>query len=596
MSHSEQTTLTADERLLLADVTGDEAWQLVERFAALRRESGSEDERQAAAYVVERLRAYGVPVEVHTPRLYLSLPRGAEIRAGDVRVRGKTPSFSVSTGPAGRSGRLVYVPSGFARGSGDLFESGLSGHGGERDLEGAVAITEGLPLPQKVTDLQARGAVAAIFVNPGERIHEAICTPIWGAPDLDNQHRRPALAVAAVNRFDGQRLIERARAGGIATVETHLEEGLYPCPVVVATIPGAVEPDAFVLLHGHLDAWHVGVGDNAVGDGALLEVALALWKHRQKLRRSVRVAWWPGHSQGRYAGSTWYADTFGVDLAEHCVAHLNCDSPGCRWAERFDDLCWTPELEAFVRDVIRDGAGQEARGGRPPRAGDYSFQNLGISGAFMLSSTMPDELREAKGYYGVGGCGGNIEWHTEADTLEVADRRLLQRDTRVYALATWRLATVPVLPLRFRAMVADMHEAARRYAALSEGRVDLEPVLRALQELDLALVPVEEMAAGAAGPAAADDAPALREINRALVELSRILVPLHFAREGRFRQDPALQVPPLPDLAFAERLSAWPDGSLEAWFASNSLVRGRNRVVYELHRARQVAQQLAARR
>ncbi len=77
--------------------------------------------------------------------------------------------------------------------------------------------------------------------------------------------------------------------------------------------------------------------------------------------RSVRIAWWSGHSHGRYAGSTWYADTFGLDLIEHCVAQVNCDSPGCRWATEYRDVSWTPELGAFTQAVIRDVTGLPAR-------------------------------------------------------------------------------------------------------------------------------------------------------------------------------------------------------------------------------------------
>ena len=40
---------------------------------------------------------------------------------------------------------------------------------------------------------------------------------------------------------------------------------------------------------------------------------------------------------------------------------------------------------------------------------------------------MPTALREEKGYYAVGGCGGNIAWHTENDTLEIADKDNLLR-------------------------------------------------------------------------------------------------------------------------------------------------------------------------
>ncbi|WP_304173496.1 M28 family peptidase [Limnochorda pilosa] len=585
-NHENQSHLSATEAegQFLASLTGETAWQLVERFATLNRESGSADEREAARYIEERLREAGVPVEVYTPTLYLSLPRGAQVTVeGDapLTLQAKTPSFSVSTGDGGRTGRLVYLPSGFATGSSDLFDSNLAGASG--DLEGAIVLTEGLPLPQKVLDIQQTGAAAAIFINPGERIHEAICTPIWGGPDLENHHRRPTMAVVGISRPDGDQLLERVKAAEAegreltVTVKTWLEEGLYPCPVPVATIPGCEEPEKFVLLHGHLDSWHYGIGDNAVGDGALLELAIGLWQHRAALRRSVRIAWWPGHSQGRYAGSTWYADHFGVDLAENAVAHVNCDSPGCRWATVFKEVSWTPELEAFTQQAIRDVTGLESSGERPPRAGDWSFNNLGVSGTLMLSSTMPDDLRAEKGYYGVGGCGGNIEWHTEADTLEVADREILTRDIKVYGAVVWRLATWERLPHRFRATVADMKASLQAYATAVQDRFDLSPVTEELGRLDDALARLE----------AAEGVPA-RVYNEAILRLSRILVRLHFAKEEPFRQDPALQVPPLPSLAAAHRLAELEPGTPEAQFALNSLTRGRNRVVFGLREAQRI--------
>ena len=89
------------------------------------------------------------------------------------------------------------------------------------------------------------------------------------------------------------------------------------------------DPDEFLLVHGHYDSWYVGIGDNATGDATLLELARVLHANRGRLKRSVRIAWWPGHSTGRYAGSTWYADTFADDLDEWCIGHLNIDSPGC---------------------------------------------------------------------------------------------------------------------------------------------------------------------------------------------------------------------------------------------------------------------------
>jgi len=44
--------------------------------------------------------------------------------------------------------------------------------------------------------------------------------------------------------------------------------------------------------------------------------------------------------------------------------------------------------------------------------------------------------------------------------------------------------------------------------------------------------------------------------NDALMRLARVLVPINFTREPRFRHDPAYTVPPLPSLAGAGVVSA----------------------------------------
>jgi hypothetical protein len=141
-----------------------------------------------------------------------------------------------------------------------------------------------------------------IAVNPGRNAHWGICTTVWGTPDLRDLPRKPNLAVVAVNNPDGLKLIELARAGATATLMCETTEGWFRSPIPVVTITGTEEPDPFVLLHGHYDSWDFGIGDNAVGNATLLEVARVLWKHRDSLKRSVRIAWWPGHSTGRYAG------------------------------------------------------------------------------------------------------------------------------------------------------------------------------------------------------------------------------------------------------------------------------------------------------
>ena len=44
-------------------------------------------------------------------------------------------------------------------------------------------------------------------------------------------------------------------------------------------------------------------------------------------------------------GSTWFADHFAIDLYENCIAQINCDSPGCRWATSIENITWMNEAE-----------------------------------------------------------------------------------------------------------------------------------------------------------------------------------------------------------------------------------------------------------
>jgi N-acetylated-alpha-linked acidic dipeptidase len=562
------------EQTVVDAVRLDDAWALVEELSTLVRDSGGEDERRAFDSIAARLAAWGVPHTLHRPEALISLPGRASVTVGGRRFEGKTPSMAAAT--EGLSGPLVHEAADF---SGEGVTAQARSVDAAADVGGRVVLTEGLPLPPSVVDLERRGAAGIVLISPGERIHEGICTPVWGSPDLRTHGRKPRIPVVAVSRRDAAELIALADAGAEATLVTELDEGWRPIPVLVAEIPGAVEPERFVLLHGHVDSWHVGVGDNATGDATLLEVARVLWEHRHRLARSVRVAWWSGHSHGRYAGSTWFADAFALDLERNCVAHVNCDSPGCRDADAYEAVCAMPETAALARAAIAATTGLEATTILPVRAGDMSFTNLGLSTYLMLSSTIPAALREERDLYRVGGCGGNIEWHTEADTLEIADPDRLLRDMRMYAGAVVRTANEPVHPLDFRATVDELEQALRELEPALAPYADLAPVLAAAAECRAAL---EELYARAAAVETVERA---RPLNDALLRIGRLLVRALWTQEDRYRQDPALRAPRLPGLAAAaDAIGTVPDGVIRT-----EVVRGRNRVEGALRDAMDLA-------
>lgn len=531
------------ESALLEDASFDAGWSLLERFSTLVRESGSEDEHRAADYIAAELAHMGVDHEVYEPELYLSLPRESWVELEGDRIDGKPPSFAVSTASGGLEAELVYVPSTAITGQRDLFWR----HAYDLpDVSGKVIVTEGYAMPAAVATFEAAGAAGQIYINPGQNVHWGICTSIWGHPTTRDLARKPRTPVLAVNRPDGDRLIERA--GSRVRLHVRLEEGWYPCKLPVARIAGT--SDDFMLVHGHYDSWDVGIGDNAVGDATLLELARIFHGARHALDRSLWIAWWPGHSTGRYAGSTWFADAFALDLRKRCVGGVDIDSPGCWHATEYDEVMWMAEAGPVCEAAIRDVTGKAPQRLRPLRAGDYSFNQIGLTSFYMLLSNIPAEEREALGFYPTGGCGGNIAWHTEDDVMDVADRENLERDLRVYIASIVRVLNAHILPYDFRETVAELDGFLAAHEADAGSRVDLSPARRELEALGEAVTDLYRRIEGGVTDEEVD------AVNALLVRLSRILVPVSYAEGGDFEHDPALPRIPIPRLARVRDLEA----------------------------------------
>ena len=87
----------------------------------------------------------------------------------------------------------------------------------------------------------------------------------------------------------------------------------------------------------------------------------------------------------------------------------------------------------------------------------------------------------------------------------------------------------------------------------------------------------------------------LEAINRGLMRLSRILVPLAYTSGDRFTHDLALPLPPLVGLQRARELAKLDPDSDGFKFARAALVRERNRALHALDTATAVADELLER-
>src|SRR5881296_739294 len=444
----------------------------VRTIGGWERESGSPGEAQAFDYIERSLNAYGLDVERREIEAYISLPLDGRVRLGDgTDIQGLTHSFSPSVDSL--EGEVVDV-----------------GEGGPAELSraaGKIALVRGLATPGKAWAAQQAGTRAQIFVAM-DHLHNMIVTTIWGAPTPETAARIPATPCLSILGADGERLRARLARGPLRLrMTTRVRTGWVPIPHLVGELVGRHE-DRFVLFSGHVDSWHYGAMDNGTANATMLEVARLLAARRDSLRRGIRFAFWSGHSHGRYAGSTWYADHAWRELHQRCILHLNVDSTGARGATDYSVLHATEDAHALAENVVADITGQQARARRFSRAGDQSFWGAGVPSAFMSLSGLPKqdtELSRAMERL-VGSAGFPWWWHTRDDTVDKIDAEVLALDTKVYLATALRWLNAPVLPLDHGRAARGLLAELETLQAAAGTRFDLTPAVdaaRALVEL-----------------------------------------------------------------------------------------------------------------
>jgi hypothetical protein len=319
--------------------------------------------------------------------------------------------------------------------------------------------------------------------------------------------------------------------------------------------------------------------DNGTANATQLEVARLLAERREELRRGIRLAFWSGHSHGRYASSTSYADSHWHDLHERCVCHVNVDSVGAKGASVLEEAPAMAETFGFGRQILDDTTGKTLEYKRISRSSDQSFWGHGVPTLFAsLSEQERDDSETGAALaqlLGAGTRGGGLGWwwHTTEDTLDKIDEANLVRDAQIYAETLWRLCTLPRLPFDYAAAADEMARTLDRYHEAAAGRLDLQ------RTRSLALELGEELRAGALDrldPARA---------NHILIELGHFLIPVNYTKSGPFEHDLALGTQPLPGLADAMLLGQLDADVNSSRYLRTRLERERNRVEHALRAA-----------
>ena len=542
--------------------------------------AGTKEEARACQYIADRLTEAGLEVTVHEFESYVSHPISASFSAFSpekIDVEGVGVSFGLSTPEQGFSGEVIHVGSGTA-----------AEYNG-KNVEGKIVLVDKLPSPERTVNAVKHGAAAMVAMSEGHMRHKMIVTPVWGTPDLEEKNMIPRIPVVSISGDDGAPLRELALAGTLkGTVKTVNREGWMTVQLPVTEIRGS-RPE-YLLVGGHYCSWFDGGTDNVTGNSCLIEMARILKQYEGSLKYGVRIAWWPGHSNGRYSGSTWFADTFWQDIYDNGIVYFNVDSPGVKGASvyvprhqmgevsEFNEACvaeltdWSTVTSPEAQLALGRRAGSRINSTRPSRAADQSFWGIGLTSIGVYSMLPPDHPDRRKE---VGGSGGAWWWHSIDDTADKTDVDVLSQDTRLYISILIRLATAAALPFNFAMAAQDYIDVLKEYQDEVGMHISIDHLLVNAEKLKTKAHELKAHGEKLKG----EDADTM---NRFYLKLARTLNPTLYTSVSQFRQQPALATRLVPDLAPSLQLKAMNPHSDDFKFLKAGILRAANKIQFHL--------------
>ncbi len=307
-----------------------------------------------------------------------------------------------------------------------------------------------------------RGAVAYDFLVPGDPL-----TPGW-ASTADAPRLAPGAApalpriislpipVAAATRLLAAGAGPEAppswrgalavpyRVGPGARVRVGVENDAEVRPIwtVTGRLVGSEQPDEWVIVGNHRDAWTFGGADPSSGTAVLMELVRVLGQEAAagwRPKRTIVFASWDAEEYASISSTEW-GEQFADALTASAVAYLNVDSAVT--GDAFRGVA-SPTLARLLASAA--GVREASIGRRPGGGSDYGvFLNhlgipvvdMGFSGRWGLYHSMYD----------------NHDW-----VARLADPGFVRHEqlTRIWGALATRLANADVLPL-------DYAEYARR--------------------------------------------------------------------------------------------------------------------------------------
>jgi len=401
-----------------------------------------------------------------------------------------------------------------------------------------------------------RGAIVYDFLVPGDPL-----TPGWASTrgarriDAGEAVSLPKIMSAPLSYKDARVILEALGGpeapsawkgalpiayrvgGGPAKVRmrVQMDNAVRPIWTVIGRIHGATEPDQMVVVGNHRDAWIFGGVDPSSGSAAMMELARGLGtlaRKGQRPRRTIVFASWDAE-EFTLTSSTEWGEQHEAMLREGAVAYLNVDSAASgpdfsaaavpalnrllfESADAVVDprrgtsvaAAWSRETRDRASNVLPNAPGGQLVNNRLGSGSDYTV--------FLNFVGVPIANLSFDGPYGVyHSIYDNHRWVSRIGDPGFAYHAAL---TRIWGIATLRLANAPRLPLEYETYGARIAEFVAELEKRGKGLGVAGAAAGRLREAARAHAAASEAAL------ASNDRTALAALNRRVMAAERALL------------------------------------------------------------------------
>jgi N-acetylated-alpha-linked acidic dipeptidase len=400
-----------------------------------------------------------------------------------------------------------------------------------------------------------RGGIVYDFMVPGDPL-----TPGWASVpgarriDASDAISLPSIVSVPMSHKDARVILEtlggpetpqwkgglpityRAGPGATVRIKVRNDDKVRAIWTVTGQITGRTEPDRWVVLGNHRDAWVYGGVDPSSGSASMMELARTLGslaREGMAPKRTIVFASWDAE-EWTLTSSTEWGEQFEQELRDKAVAYINVDSSAS--GPNFTAAA-VPALNRFIAEAagaVMDPVtsvpltdawktrGMKERGSLPTGAGEDLVNNRLGSGSdytvFLNFLGVPIVDMAFDGPYGVyHSMYDNHQWVSRIGDPGFAYHAAM---TRLWGVMATRLANADALPLDYQPYAARVREfltdAERRWP---DTRFELA---RAANDRFAAAATAATARATAA--VTATDRTALNHVNAALIAAERGLL------------------------------------------------------------------------